>query len=506
MKLTISPDLAGFHSQAEERRVISVYARVQAEDLTPVGLYRRLCGRKPGTFLFESAEAGAWSRWSFVGVTAIATLSSVGDSVTWTGRQISGLPLSGPPLQVLREAVATLQTPRDETLPPFTSGFVGYLGYDMVRHIEHLPDTNPDDLHAPDMVMMLAGDLAVFDHLRAEVWLIANAVNHDGSPERADAAYADARSRVEAMAAQLARPLPALLSQHTAPAEPAIRRQSTDAHFMDVVRRAKQQIVAGEIFQVVPSQRFDVATDADPLELYCELRVTNPSPYLFLLRLPDLAIVGASPEALVTVVNGQATTHPIAGTRPRGTDPADDLALERELLADEKEGAEHLMLVDLGRNDLGRVCVPGTVVVTEFRHVRRYSHVMHLEAQVTGRVQPEISAVDVVMACFPAGTLSGAPKVRAMQLIDELEEVRRGPYGGVVGYFDFAGNADVAITIRSAVIKDGIARVQAGAGIVADSDPAAENLECQTKARAMVTAISRAAARARVEFDVEGQR
>lgn len=494
MELRILPDLADFLEQAGQRRVISVHARLRADDLTPVGIHRRLCGNREGTFLFESAEAGVWSRWSFIGVNTASTLTSTGATMQWSGRPITGLDQSTSPLEALQATLAALHTPSDPELPPFTSGLVGYLGYDMVRHMERLPGAGSDDLGVPDMVMMLASDLAVFDHARSELWLIANAINHDDQPEGAEAAWRDAVGRVQAMATRLAAPMAPLLAQQGDPHPAQVRRQVSSAQYRSMVEVAKEQILAGEVFQVVPSQRFDVDLAVGPIEIYRQLRVTNPSPYLFMLRLPGLSLVGASPEALVTLTEGVATSHPIAGTRPRGETPQADARLEAELLADEKENAEHLMLVDLARNDLGRVCLPGTVAVTEFRTVRRYSHVMHLESQVSGAVRPGISPVEVVMACFPAGTLSGAPKVRAMELIDSLEPVRRGPYGGVVGYFDLSGNADMAITIRSAVVTKGVAHVQAGAGVVADSVPAGEDAECQAKARAMLLAIDQAAA------------
>lgn len=503
----IKPDLAGFLEQGTSRRVISVHARMLADDITPVGLYEQLCGDRPGTFLFESAEQGVWSRWSFVGVNSAATLVGDDGRVTWRGRRpISGLPIEGAPLQVLGEVLELLHTPRDPALPPFTSGMVGYLGYDLVRELERIPDSNPDDIGVPDMVMMLASDLAVLDHHTGEVWLIANAINFDASPARAEQAWRDAVDRVRAMAARLAEPRRSLLATRTPDASARIRRQRSQQEFVEVVERARQHIAAGDVFQVVPSQRFELDVEADALAVYRELRLTNPSPYLYLLRLADeqggFALVGSSPEALVTVKSGLATTRPIAGTRPRGADPASDLAMERELLADEKERAEHLMLVDLGRNDLGRVCEPGTVEVTEFMSVHRYSHVMHLEASVVGRVQPGRSALDVTMACFPAGTLSGAPKMRAMEIIDSLEVSRRGPYGGVVGYFDFAGDSDAAIAIRTALLKDGIAYVQAGAGIVADSVPKNEDEETRDKAAAVLGSVARAAGLQRVEKEM----
>lgn len=493
MALVTTPDLAGFRALADSgRRVVSVHARLLADDITPIGLYAQLCGDRENTFLFESAESGVWSRWSFVGVNAASTLVEQDGQAHWLGRPIEGVPADGDPLEVLRETLRTLHTEPDPELPPFTSGMVGYLGYDVVRRIEKLPDGLDDDLQLPELVMMLASDMAVLDHHKGEVWLIANAVNHDGSPERVEDAWADATARVEQMARQLAGPRPVLLAQQgpAATTEPIRQRSSED--FQHLVRDAVEEIRAGEAFQIVGSQRFDLPTRADGLAIYRELRNTNPSPYLYLLRLPGFCVVGSSPEALVTVNEGRATTHPIAGTRPRGATPEQDAELEAELLADEKERAEHLMLVDLGRNDLGRVCRPGTIAVTEFMHVRRYSHVMHLEAAVVGQVAEGATGLDVTLACFPAGTLSGAPKVRAMQIIDRLERTRRGVYGGVVGYFDFAGNADAAIAIRTAVVKDGVAHVQAGAGLVADSDPATEDLETQNKAAAVIAAVRRA--------------
>lgn len=492
--LAITPDLAGFRAQAAEqgRRVIGVHTRLLADGLTPVGLYHQLCGDREGTFLFESADNGQWSRYSFVGVRAAATLSERDGEAAWAwaDREVTGLPTGGNPLDVLRDTLATLHTPREEGLPPFTSGLVGYLGYDVVRRLETLPDANPDDLGIPELVLMLASDVAVLDHHTGEVWLIANAINFDDSDANLDRAHADAVARVHAMADLLTRPSAPLVAVPGATDDlPAPVRQRDQASFEDAVAEAIEDIRAGEAFQIVVSQRFTTPSTADALDVYRVLRRTNPSPYLYLLRLPGFAVVGSSPEALVTVTEGRATTRPIAGTRPRGATAAADAALEAELLADPKEAAEHLMLVDLGRNDLGRVCRPGSVGVVEFMKVRRYSHVMHLEAAVVGEVTEGRTALDVTLSCFPAGTLSGAPKVRAMEIIDRLEFTRRGLYGGVVGYFDFAGDSDVAIAIRTAVLKDGTAFVQAGAGIVADSDPASEDLETRNKAAAALRAV-----------------
>jgi anthranilate synthase component 1 len=347
------------------------------------------------------------------------------------------------------------------------------------------------------MVMLLATDLAALDHHEGTVTLIANAVNWDGTPERVDAAYDDAVARLDRMTGQLRASAPSTVATYR-PAEPEFTRRRSLAEHSAAVEAAKEEILAGEAFQVVVSQRFETAISADALDVYRVLRATNPSPYMYLLRLADadgerFDIVGSSPEALVTVRDGQATTHPIAGTRWRGATEEEDLLLEKDLRTDAKECAEHVMLVDLGRNDLGRVCKPGTVKVHNFFQVERYSHVMHLVSTVTGRLTDDRNAYDAVTACFPAGTLSGAPKPRAMEIIEELEPTRRGLYGGIVGYFDFAGDADTAIAIRTALIRGGTAYVQAGGGIVADSDPVAEDNECLNKARAVLSAIATAA-------------
>jgi anthranilate synthase component 1 len=525
--VNVTPDLDGFRAQAAERRVVSVHARFLADAETAVGLYAKLAQNRPGSYLLESAEQGVWSRYSFVGVRSVATLTERDGEAVWTGHVPAGLPTGGDPLEVLREALRLLHTPvagnnsnsqgddpleppattrsqGDDPLepptttgglPPFTSGLVGYLGYDAVRRVEVLPDSNPRDIAIPELGFLLVSDLAVLDHHTSEVWLVANAINFDATDERVDEAYADAAARVAAMAELLAQPTPSAVVSATFDTTLPVRRQRSPEEFQAAVRSAVEEIRAGEAFQVVVSQRFEVDTTADALEVYRVLRLTNPSPYMYLVRLADadgrpFDIVGSSPEALVTVTGGTAVTHPIAGSKPRGTTPAEDAALEAELLADPKERAEHVMLVDLGRNDLGRVCEPGSVEVVEFMDVRRYSHIMHLESTVTGTVAAGRTALDVVLAAFPAGTLSGAPKVRAMEIIDGLEVSRRALYGGVVGYLDFAGNADAAIAIRTALLKDGVAYVQAGGGIVADSDAPTEDQESQNKAAAVVRAIS----------------
>jgi anthranilate synthase component I len=491
----LTPTLEQFRKLAIERRVIPVFRRFLADGESAIGLYTKLAANLPGTYLLESAEQGVWSRYSFIGVGAAATLTEEAGQVRWLGHTPVGLPTGGDPLSALAETLRLLHTSPTDGMPPFTSGMVGYLSYDAVRRVERLPDTNPRDLDIPELAFLLASDLAVLDHHDGQVWLVANAINFDATDERVDEAYAESVARIDAMAARLAAPTPSLAASAAFDSPLPVRRQRTPEEFQTAVRSAVEEIRAGEAFQIVVSQRFEVDTTADALDIYRVLRLTNPSPYMYLLRLEDsrgrgFDIVGSSPEALVTVKDGVAITHPIAGSKPRGGTPAEDGALEAELLSDPKERAEHLMLVDLGRNDLGRVCEPGTVEVVEFMDVRRYSHIMHLESTVQGRVDADHSALDVVLAAFPAGTLSGAPKVRAMEIIDQLEVSRRALYGGVVGYLDFAGDADAAIAIRTALLRDGVAYVQAGGGIVADSDPATEDQESQNKAAAVVRAIS----------------
>ncbi len=505
---TISPTLADFRELARERRVIPVSRKLLADALTPVGLYATLGGGRPGTFLFESAEHGkSWSRWSFVGVGSRSVLTEHAGQAHWLGEAPAGLPTDGDPLAALRATLERLHTEPLAGLPPLTGGMVGYLGYDVVRRLERIDSGTgtPDELHVPELVMMVATELAALDHHEGTVTLIANAINWDGSDERVDEAYSDAVARLEAMTTALATPAPLPAAVFSSP-RPEVLARTTSPDYQAAVERAKEYIRAGDAFQIVVSQRFDVPTQADPLQIYRVLRATNPSPYMYLLHVPTVdgrpvAVVGSSPEALVTVREGTVTMHPIAGTRPRGQTEEDDLLLAKDLLEDAKERSEHVMLVDLGRNDLGRVCAAGTVRVVDFFSVERYSHVMHIVSTVTGQLAAGRTAFDALAACFPAGTLSGAPKPRAMQIIDELEPARRGVYGGIVGYLDFAGDADTAITIRTALVADGVAHVQAGAGIVADSVATAEDAECRNKAAAVLAAVGAAATMAPVGID-----
>ncbi|WP_129839208.1 anthranilate synthase component I [Streptomyces sp. RFCAC02] len=503
-------DLDRFRVLAKDRRVIPVTRRLLADGDTPIALYRRLAGERPGTFLLESAENGrTWSRYSFIGVRSSAALTVRDGRAHWLGTPPVSVPTDGDPLHVLRETLRALHTPRDPELPPFTGGMVGYLGYDIVRRLESVGDSAEDDLRLPELTMLLASDLAVLDHRDGTVLLIANAINHNDLATGVDEAWADAVARLDAMTADLSRPAPAAPPAVLPPSElPPFTARSGGAAYRSAVETVKEYIRAGDAFQVVPSQRFEMPCAAPALDVYRVLRATNPSPYMYLFRFAGdgdggsgFDVVGSSPEALVKVTDGRALLHPIAGTRPRGATPQEDAALGEELLADPKERAEHLMLVDLGRNDLGRVCAPGTVEVVDFMSVERYSHVMHIVSTVTGRLAEDRTAFDALTACFPAGTLSGAPKPRALQIIEELEPTRRGVYGGCVGYLDFAGDADTAIAIRTALLRDGTAYVQAGAGVVADSDPAAEDTECRNKASAVLRAV---AAAGKLRGSVEG--
>ncbi|QPP09382.1 anthranilate synthase component I [Streptomyces bathyalis] len=512
-----TPDLETFRTLAKDRRVIPVTRRLLVDGDTPIALYRKLTGERPGTFLLESAPGGTshaggvgggptWSRYSFIGVRSAATLTVRDGSAHWLGTPPVGLPDSGDPLRALRETVEALHTPRDlhedSDLPPFTGGMVGYLGYDIVRRLEKVGDSEStaDDLALPELTMLLASDLAVLDHRDGTVMLIANAINHNDLDTGVDEAYEDAVSRLETMAADLAQPAPAAPVVLPPSRLPEFTARSGGETYQAWVEDIKERIRAGEAFQVVPSQRFETGCTASALDVYRVLRATNPSPYMYLFRFADTAaggsggfdVVGSSPEALVKVEDGRAMMHPIAGTRPRGHTPQEDTALAEELLEDPKERAEHLMLVDLGRNDLGKVCEPGSVEVVDFMSIERYSHVMHIVSTVTGRLAQDRAAFDALTACFPAGTLSGAPKPRALQIIEELEPTRRGVYGGCVGYLDFAGDADMAIAIRTALLRDGTAYVQAGAGVVADSDPVAEDTECRNKAAAVLRAVASA--------------
>ncbi|GAB3843263.1 anthranilate synthase component I [Nesterenkonia populi] len=504
----VTPSREEFLELAAQHRVIPVTMTVLADGHTPLSIHRALAAeRGPGTFLMESAAPGAaWDRYSFIGVRSLATLTEKDGAAHWQGTPPAGTPAEGTTAEVLRETLQFLTgssgRARAAALPHLSSGLVGYIGWEVVRHWERLPDPPEEGLDLPEMAMNLVADLAVHDNRSGTVTLIANAINIDGRAEGAEQAYDDAVARLHRMRGSLSRPVSPELSvaepnwSETVEAELTSRVRHTwdESEYMASLERAKQAIIDGEVFQIVVSRRFEVDTSVDALSVYRMLRLLNPSPYMYLMSFetPDgepYQVVGASPEALVTVEDGVAVSHPIAGTRPRGATPAEDKQLAEDLLADQKERAEHIMLVDLARNDLAKVCEPGTVEVTQFMAVEHFSHVMHLTSHVQGRVAESSTPYDVLAATFPAGTLSGAPKPRALQLLDAWEPTRRGIYGGVVGYFDLCGRMDAAIAIRSAVLTGGTAYVQSGGGIVADSDFDAERLETVSKAAAPLRAV-----------------
>ena len=491
------PGEEGFCALARKHRIVPVWRELVADTLTPVSAFLLAVGDGPG-FLLESVEGGErWGRYSFVGRHPLATLVCRGRRVEVDGQ--GALPEGGWAggdrgiLAVVEAMVEAFTSPAFGDLPPLHGGLVGYLGYDVVREVEHLPNTPPDDLGMPDGVMFVIGQLCAFDHWRQRAVLVDNVmVDPAWSDADAGRAYDGAGRRLDDLAEALCRPLhePPLEAPHPDDTPPTVSRTMSSAQFARAVVSAKEHIRAGDIFQVVLSQRFDLDLGADPFDLYRMLRLVNPSPYVYFLRTGQGTVVGATPEPLVRLRDGVVVSRPIAGTRRRGDTDAEDERLAAELAEHPKEVAEHVMLVDLARNDVGRVVRFGTEHVDEFKTVERYSHVMHLTSQVSGRLSTDKSPIDVLRATVPAGTLSGAPKVRAMQIIDDLEPTKRGVYGGVVGYVDFSGNLDTAIAIRTMVVTgDGRATVQAGAGIVADSDPAEEDLECVNKAAALLAAV-----------------
>ncbi|MGG7510068.1 anthranilate synthase component I [Plantibacter sp. YIM 135249] len=488
-----------FDELAADRRVIPVVRTLFADGETPVGIYRKLALGNPGTFLLESAEQGGiWSRFSFVGVSSFGVLTQEGDAAVWLDYGLSAKRALGDttglgPLQVLEQLYERWQTTPPPGLPPLTGGLVGFVGWEAIRQIERLPNRPVREVQVPGQALSFSADVVAIDHRDGTVHLIANVLN-DGL-EGAAALWHEAQDRLDRMQRRLAEPSEAWLADLDFSADPAPTHRTRKADFLASVETAKQHIRDGDVFQVVVSQRFDQDCPADPIDVYRVLRSLNPSPYMYLLALdtPDgtpYTIVGSSPEALVKVQEGRALTHPIAGSKPRGATPEADADFEAELSGDAKERAEHLMLVDLARNDLLKVCEAGTVEVTEFMRVERFSHIMHLVSSVEGVMRQDVSPIDVFRATFPAGTLSGAPKPRALEIIDDLEPAQRGVYGGVVGYFSFSGDLDLAIAIRTATIIDGVAHVQAGGGLVADSDPESEFLESQNKAAAPLRAVA----------------
>ena len=479
-------------------QVIPIVESVFSGTETPLAIFEKLGATKPGSFLLESAEQGVWSRYSFIGVSNFGFLvSSAVSGLKWMadssetdhGSVFDFSSASG--FEALEQLQSSWRAAPVAGLPPLVSGMVGLMGWDTIHQIESLAKPKPKEFKTPDLAMAVIRDMVIVDHLDSSLKLVSNI--YIDSTVDLEVQYQAALDRIEVMKNGLLEKTNSFLAEVDLNADPEFTRRSSDTEFIQIVEQAKKHVVAGDVFQVVVSQRFDVATSASALDVYRMLRAINPSPYMYLLNFFDedgeFAVVGSSPEALVRVTSGKAVLHPIAGSRPRGATAEADAALATELSSDEKEKAEHLMLVDLARNDLLKVCEPSSVAVTEFMTVERYSHIMHLVSTVEGNLLQGASAVEVVKATFPAGTLSGAPKPRALEIIEALEPVNRGLFGGVVGYFDFAGNADLAIAIRTAVIRDGHAHVQAGAGIVLDSVPESENQETLNKASAPLRAV-----------------
>ena len=499
--MTIRPSREEFVDLAAEWTVVPVWRELLADLTTPVAAFTRLTrpgpvgGGDPGrAFLLESVEhAGPWGRWSFIGLRPSATLVCRGRHVQVEGDLPAGVPTDRGILAAAAAILERLRSPSLQGLPPLHGGLVGYLGYDVVREIESLPDPPADEQGFPDAILSVVGQIVAYDSWRQRVSLVdAVRVPPGTGPDAAGAFWDAAVERLDELAALGAEPVdePLVDPPERDDELPEHRRRTSAADYAASVEAAKEHIFAGDAFQVVVSQRFEVDLDAEPFDLYRSLRQVNPSPSMFFLRHPELCLVGSSPEPLVQLQAGRVVSRPIAGTRRRGRSDEHDRRLAAELSEHPKERAEHVMLVDLARNDLGRVVAYGTETVDELMTLERYSHVMHLTSQVSGALREGLGPVDVLAATFPAGTVSGAPKVRAMQIIDRLEPVKRGPYAGVVGYFDFSGNLDTAIAIRTMVVApDGTATVQAGAGIVADSDPADEDLECANKAAALLAAV-----------------
>ena len=494
------PDRAGFLDLARKGRLCFVYREWLADADTPVSVFAKL-GRGPYSFLLESVVGGEkWAAYSFAGVRPREVYRAKGQEIEvmrLEGRDlgvVERLRVANP-LAHLSNVLSSMPAAVPPGLPRFFGGAVGWLAYDMVRNFEHLPERAVDELGLPDMCFALTDTVVVFDNLRGTLKVVASVDVAGQDPGRA---YDEACAKVEEICARLAapaRPLPPLdLAGAFAGAstpQPVLRTSKVD--FLAGVAKIKDYIAAGDVFQVVYSQRFDLArAGVDPFDVYRVLRVTNPSPYMFHLEFPEAAVTGASPEVLVRLEEGKVEVRPIAGTRRRGANPAEDLALEGELVADPKERAEHVMLIDLGRNDVGRVSIPGSVRLDETMVVERYSHVMHMVSNVSGALKSGLGPRDVVQAAFPAGTLSGAPKIRAMEIIEELEPARRGIYGGAIGYLSYSGNMDLAIAIRTMVTTGETIHVQAGAGIVADSQPEAEYEECLNKASAVIKAVEMA--------------
>lgn len=484
------PTSAEFQSLAKQSRFVPVFRQLTADTLTPVTAYQRIASGA-WAFLFESVIGGEKvGRFSFVGSNPFLTITAIDtkvviDHINHERREFE----SADPLKELDHLVSQYQSASIPGLPRFCGGAVGYAGYDVIRYTENLPNVPTDDRHLPDLSFAFYDTMVVFDHIRKVVIAVALA---DTKSSNLDEARAQAEERLAILCRQLTfsgGDVTLMDIDLTVEPTPNVKSNFTQPEFHAAVEKCREYIKAGDIFQVVISQRLEYKSPAQPLDVYRSLRMVNPSPFMFLLKTPELDLVGSSPEIMVRVEDGEATIRPLAGTRPRGKTPQEDRELAEELLADPKERAEHVMLIDLARNDVGRVAEFGTVSLTDVMVVEKYSHVMHITSNVTGQLRKGLSAIEALRAGLPAGTVSGAPKVRAMEIVDEVEPFKRGPYGGAVGYIDFTGNMDTCIALRTLVIKDGTIYIQAGAGIVADSVPEMEYRETLNKARAMLKAI-----------------
>ena len=487
----VSPDFKEFSRLAREGTLVSVVKSVIADLLTPVSAFLAVAEDEPESFLLESVERGEQiGRYTFLGARPYMQIRARGEEVAIQRgkKRETG---KGNIFQIVKEQFRKHRPATVPGLPPFTAGAVGYFSYDSVRQLENIGKHAKDDLQVPDCVLMFFDRLLAFDHLHHQIHIIATANVADEKPQKA---YERAVEDIEELEKKLAKGLSPALWKKQGKAKDKLKIQAgtTRERYMKSVEQAKEYIAAGDAFQVVPSQRFNFEPEVAPFDIYRALRTVNPSPYLYFLRMDDMHVLGSSPEMLVRVTGRKLEYRPIAGTHPRGRDEAEDLRLEQEMLSDEKERAEHVMLVDLGRNDLGRVSDYGSVQVRDLMFVERYSHVMHIVSALEGKLRPDLDAIDAFAACFPAGTLTGAPKVRAMQIIEELEPTRRGVYGGSVLYADFAGNLDSCIAIRTLMMKGKKAYLQVGGGVVADSDPAKEFEETMNKAGAVLRAVERA--------------
>ncbi|MBI5641995.1 MAG: anthranilate synthase component I [Deltaproteobacteria bacterium] len=485
-KANYFPSLEVFKEKAKSHNIVPVFRDILADTDTPVSAFMKI-DTGGDAFLLESVEGGEkWGRLSLLGASPMMTVRSKGNGV----EIIKGDSITkedGNPIDILNRLMSVYRAAEVEGAPRFCGGAIGYMGYDVIRHIEKLPDLADKDLDLYDLFFIFTETLLVFDNVEHKIKVIANAFIGEGDgPEEA---YMGAIRKIDALVESLRNNHLPVRADRAAGEHPQVTSNFKKEDFKQAVDKTKKYILEGDIIQAVISQRFSTPLDVEPFDIYRALRVVNPSPYMFFLRLGDLALAGSSPEILVRVEGDDINLKPIAGTRKRGRDEEEDLALEKELLADPKERAEHIMLVDLGRNDIGRVARTGTVEVDELMTIERYSHVMHIVSNVKGLLKKDLNSFDAFRSCFPAGTLTGAPKVRAMEIIEELEPCKRGVYGGAVGYFAYSGNMDMCITIRTLVIKDGLIYIQAGAGIVADSVPEKEYEETENKARGMLKAV-----------------